>query len=242
MFTNKNTKHLMGGAVVVSTLLSLLSVVLQTLNFSAIKQIATNPATVAVFETGQTAPVVALRRGERTPESIRMYTTAVFYGIFNWTNVEPTKLILNQGNAEEKEKVIVVDGQEITIPVSVWQSSFAISDSFRIDFLNNIAQIMPKKVLKGQMRSLLIVDEISEPKEIEAGKWQVIVRAGLNFFDGNSLIQVIPIDRVVYLEAIEVPALPKSEDELTQAVYTMRFSGLQIYSIEEISSAQSSVK
>ncbi len=235
MFTNQKNTNFIAIFSLLSIIISVLSIVVQLLNFSAIRNIAENPATVAVLGTGETRPVTALKRGERTPESIRLFTSAVLYRLFNWTDAKQTQTIFNPGQSQSDEGVITVDGRDTKIPAQVWESSFAISSSFRIEFLENLTEIMPDKVLNGSMRSLLILNEVSDPQEIEKDKWQVIVRGNINFLVGKSLIKSIPVDRVIYLKAIDIPALPDTEDELSKAVYNMRFAGLEIYSIEEIS-------
>lgn len=237
MLLHKESPNYLPIAMLVTAGLSLASVGLQLLTVTAISGLAKKPpAILTTLENGHPVPVMPVPAGQRTPESIKYFTVTILYELFSWDNRSEATSVLELTNPQEDDGVIVsARGQQQKVPTNSWQASFAVSDSFRKELMQSIAELIPGDVFTGQMQVRLLFDEVSEPQPLSReGTWKVVVKGGLNFLHGKTLTQVVPFEKEVYIEAINVPALPTTEDETAQAIFAMRLAGLQIFHIDDL--------
>lgn len=236
MSLNKKPFNYLPVVVLVSVGINVGSVALQLFNTLAISGLTKSTASVyTTLPSGQPLVSVALPTGERTSEGIKYFATTTLYQLFNWDNRKDFESVLDIHKGEIDKGVTVSTrlGQP-KVPTNTWQASYALSNSFRQEFLEKIAELIPSEVFSGQVRVLLIFTDVSEPESLGDGKWKLTVNGDLNFFRGNTPVKSVPFARQVYVETIAVPAIPKAEDETASALYAARLSGLQIYHLEEI--------
>lgn len=192
--------------------------------------------TLVQMADGRATKVVALGSKERTPQTIRRFTSDALTLMFNWSGTLPP-----QTSEETKDPKIdpgVKLGQESNLlSTTSWQAGFALAEDFRSDFLVKVAELTPRDVFTGNTKAVLITRHLSEPEQIKAGTWKLQVVGDLVFFNaqdnaGNS----IPFNKEVFVQAVEPPSTPLGElaTSLEKTVYGIRQSGLEIYAIREL--------
>ena len=225
-----------------SFLLSL--VTLTKINSLAAKEVAPLVQTI----DGKTIHVRALRGQERPPEVIKAFTENTLRDLFTWR-----QYLLPQTAAEwQNPKIdpgIVVDAGEqasLKVPSPVWISSFAVSNSFRQEFLGkHLAPLITGlKVLQGTstvgFMPLYMQEPILVPNNHGAKIWKVKINANLLIRTRPDVpVSEVPWDYDVYIEAVS-PTTPtvgtklpdRFAPDLQSAIDISRASGLQIVGLE----------
>jgi hypothetical protein len=197
---------------------------------------------------GKTIHVRALQGQERPPEVIKAFTENTLRDLFTWR-----QYLLPQTAAEwQNPKIdlgIVVDAGEqasLKVPSPVWVSSFAVSNSFRQEFLGkHLAPLITGlKVLQGTstvgFMPLYIQEPIPVPNNHGRKTWKVKIVANLSIRTRPDVPATeVPWDYDVYVEAVS-PTTPglgaklpdKFAPDLQSAIDVSRASGLQIVGLE----------
>jgi hypothetical protein len=201
-------------------------------------QLATRPLPQLVqLEDGESMSVRPASSDYREPELIKDYVGQMFQLFFTWSNIMQV-----EENGEKTQKTDI--GQVIEgnlVPTPAFEAGFSLDESFRSSFLKNLADLIPEGVWTGRTQAFLKIDYLSEPEEIKAGHWKLNLVANLLIQSGNRTQRVIPINKTVYIQAIDTPAyLVPVEIEVAQIAHRIRSAGLQIYQIEDFNKNEQS--
>lgn len=196
------------------------------------------PPSLVQLDTGKAITVAPLGNKERTPQVVSKFVADTMTLMMNWSGTKPPTTV------QEATKPVPDPGVNIRsigagargkVATAAWQASFALSEDFRKEFLQKLAEITPSGVFQGATQVALVPLEIQSPQKIESGKWKVRIVANLVVFDrGNNLGSVIPFNKEVFVQAVEAPEFPGEKGGIAAIIYQMRSSGLEIYAIRDL--------
>lgn len=221
--------------------LHLVSLGWQAANTLAINRQSRKPAPALVqLVDGRPVRVASIGDQERIPEVVRRFVSETLVLMFNWNGTLPPTTPEEERNPRPDEGIKVNadgagSGQLVT--TASWQASFALSENFRPEFLALLAQLTPRQVFARSMESVLIIRDISEPEQIEVGKWKVEVIADRVLFDrSNQQGNAIKFNREIYVQAVPQPLSPLGDkaSDLEKTIYSIRQAGLEIYAMREL--------
>jgi hypothetical protein len=200
------------------------------------------------LSNGESISVAAMGSVDRKPEVVKTFATNVLTSLFTWTGYLPPQTVEEANNPKVdlgvKVEISDRDGteskKEITIPTSTWESSFALSEDFRTEFLAKLGQLIPADVFENNTDIVFVPISISEPQQIQAGKWKLVLIANLLVFeDGNKMGKMIPFRKEVFIKATEAPNYlteTKSTNSVASIISQVRASGLEIYGMKDYKS------
>lgn len=207
------------------------------LNFLGILYVAGKdvPSLVQLNE-GRSVLVEPVNGNYRTPEVVKSFVEEAMSQLFTWNAA-----VEESGSRRLADKGIEVGGGQ-RIPTRTWRASFAISNEFgfRETFLAEMAtSFIPRGVMTGDAQSALLIDNLTEPREIKPGVWEVNMVAFLVIFDGqNPQGKATEFNKTIIVEAVEptLDPLPTETSPIQKAVYETRSKGLIISEIYELES------
>lgn len=216
-------------------LLTLFVLVLLYGSYSRLSQKA--PPSLVQLDTGKTITVAPLGNKERTPQVVSKFVADTLLLMMNWSGTLPPTTV------EEATKPVVDPGVEIRavgvgrgkVATAAWQAGFALSEDFRKEFLQKLAEITPNGVFRSNTQVALVPLEIQSPQKIAEGKWKVRMVANLMVFDKeNNLGNVIPFNKEIFVQAVEAPKFEREKAGVASIIYQVRSSGLEIYAIRDL--------
>ena len=125
-------------------------------------------------------------------------------------------------------------GKRIT--TNAYYGSFLIESGesgFRQEALNLISEITPSQIFSGQVRSKIVIQHISPPREIATGQWEVDLISTRLLVFRNGTENEVSFNKTVTLKAADIPRVVALGDNsaFEQRVYAIRQSGLEISKI-----------
>ncbi|WP_083887221.1 hypothetical protein [Nodosilinea nodulosa] len=212
-----------------------LLLVMTLLNTARINHLAHRPVPSLVqLVDGHSISTEAVDPNQRTPEVIQQFVKTAMGLMFTWNSQGQTTDTATAASAPAAQGVPVNHGR---ITTASWQASFALKEDFRTAFLDQVAAITPPGIFSGSAQSVLTIETISTPKELQAGYWQVDIVANLLIFDPTHPQGLaIPFNKSLFVQAVE-PAedpLPETSTPLQKAVYRLRENGLEITEIRDL--------
>jgi hypothetical protein len=226
----------------ISCLLSL--VTLTKINTLAAKEVAPLVQTI----DGKTIHVRAFQGQERSPEVIKAFTENTLRDLFTWRQYLLPQTAAEWQNPKVDPGIVVDAGNQsnLKVPSPVWVSSFAVSNSFRQEFLGkHLAPLITGlKVLQGTSTvgfiPLYVQEPILVPNDRGGKTWKVKINANLSIRTRPDVpASEVPWDYDVYVEAVSPTnsavgaKLPdKFAPDLQSAIDVSRASGLQIVGLE----------
>lgn len=194
------------------------------------------------LENGRSIAVEPLDKYDRTPKVIVEFVRESLSQLFTW-NV--TSKVDDNGMTRT---VVSDDGVEIEgdspkerlrqrVTTRTWKASFSIAEDFRTQMLAEIAALTPDETFNGTAQSVLNIDSIATPVEIEPGLWEVNVVATLLVFDSRHPEGLaVPFNKKMVIAAVEPSQdpLPEETTSIQKAVYQTRASGLVIQEMYEL--------
>ncbi|MBD2473345.1 hypothetical protein [Nostoc sp. FACHB-145] len=227
---------------VVGCSVACISLMVQFLNYGAIRRLATQEVPSLVqLSSGETITATAVEPAERSAETIKKFVSDTFVGMFNWDG------LIQKNNPQGKLIVEVDPGVEIkglnnqpTLKVTTraYEAAFALSEKqgFRAAFVRKLAQMIPSEVFSGNMRVAIIPNYISSPRKIKQGKWEVDFQSTLVTFKKlDNAGDAIAFNKTVTLLAVTTPQKPPADiSELAKKIYAIRASGLEITQIVDL--------
>jgi hypothetical protein len=209
-----------------------------TFNTIWIAKLARKPSpTLVELVDGRSIQVGAETSLYRSPQAIQYFVSQIATMLFTASGT-----VGNSPNQPKSTLKPTLDtGVELSgnsfqgkrkVTKAAWEASFALSEDFRGTFLPELAQITPVGVFSGTTQTVLVINHLSEPEPIEAGKWKLKMIANLYLFTGGDRVEkAVPVNKDIYVRAVYVTPqpLPESATEIQRAVYNTRAAGLEIY-------------
>lgn len=192
--------------------------------------------TLVQMADGRATKVVALGSKERTPQTIRRFTSDTLTLMFNWSGTLPPETS-EETQAPKRDPGVKIGQESSLLSTTSWQAGFALADDFRSQFLAKVAQLTPRDVFTGSTRVVLITRYLSEPQQIKPGIWKLQVVGDLVFFNAqHNAGDSVSFNKEVFVRAVDPPSTPLAElaTTLEKTVYGIRQSGLEIYAIREL--------
>jgi hypothetical protein len=209
-----------------------------TFNTIWIAKLARKPSpTLVELVDGHSIQVGAETSLYRSPQAIQYFVSQIATMLFSASGTVGN----NPNQPKSTLKPTLDPGVELSgnsfqgkrkVTKAAWEASFSLSEDFRGTFLPELAQITPVGVFSGTTQTVLVINHLSEPEPIEAGKWKLKMIANLYIFTGGDRIgQAVPVNKDIYVRAVYVTPqpLPESATEIQRAVYNTRAAGLEIY-------------
>ncbi|MFK8185202.1 MAG: hypothetical protein AB8B99_17660 [Phormidesmis sp.] len=191
--------------------------------------------TLVQLQNGQSALVSPANSKFRSHTVIKSFVEESMAQLFTWNTVSQS----NDGSRQLSDKGVSV-GEGRKVPTRTWQASFSLSNDFRETFMQEMASsFIPAGVLAGEAQSALLVESLSDPKEIKAGIWEINMVAFIVIFDGrNPQGKATSFNKTIVVKAVEpsLDPLPEETTPIQKAVYQTRSKGLEIHEIYELGS------
>ena len=187
--------------------------------------LANRQPTMAQLINGDTIYVSEQERNWRYPEVIRKVVSDWTTLTFNWEGTIA-------GSDKPDEGVRVTGGGKV--PLNTWFASILLEADFAEASLQEIAKLVPASIFTGQTRGVVVINYVSEPRQIAPKRWQVDMVATRLLIDrqsGSSKREAF--NRTFTLETVEIPRSPLGKDAsvVEQKIYEIRAAGLQIIDI-----------
>jgi hypothetical protein len=211
-----------------------------TLNTIWIAKLNNRPApTLVELQDGRSIQVGSNDWQYRSPQAILNFTSEIVTMLFS----TPGKLSLEPNRGSNRiDPGVVLQGRSFhtnnKVTTAAWQASFALSEDFRSAFLAELAQITSPGVFAGINQTVLSINYLSQPQQIEAGKWKLNMIANLYLFGaGDKVGQVIPVNKTIYLQAVYVNPQPLAQNasDMQRLIYRARSAGLEISRFGDLS-------
>jgi hypothetical protein len=199
--------------------------------------------TLVELKDGRGIRVTPIGSKERSPETITRFVSDTLYLMFDWQGTLPAKTRVENTTPQTDPGISIQATQsgKKLIPTNAWQASFAFSEvgGFRASFLQQVAEMVPEGVFQqkeGDGTKVVFVPlHISTPEPIESGKWKVQIVANLIVFRAADRSgTLIPFNKDIFLQAVDAPQPPQETSDLSQAIYQIRQSGIEIYGMREL--------
>ena len=125
-------------------------------------------------------------------------------------------------------------GQKVT--TNAYYGSFLIQSGesgFRQEALKLIAEITPSKIFSGQVRSKIVIQHISPPRNIATGLWEVDFISTRLLFYRHGTENEVSFNKTLTLKAVDIPRVVPlaASSSFEQRVYAIRQAGLEITKI-----------
>jgi hypothetical protein len=152
---------------------------------------------------------------ERTPETIRRFVGETMTLMFTWSQKQPPRTVLQLG-------------------------SELIADNYQKNFQSLMTNLNPGNQFENISRgteSVLIIQRITQPEQIEPGKWKVEMFANsLIFGSADKLGKSTPFSKQILVRATnkQLAPLPDAPLPLHLAVRRLGQAELEVYNICEI--------
>jgi hypothetical protein len=221
--------------VIALSSLGLSSVTLLLILFQGalINQLASKPVPILVeTQDGQPIRVAPIDHTDRSPETIRHFTTTTLTLLMNWSGFLPPETLADVSKPRV-DAGYALDGR-YKVTTAAWQGSFALSDDFRREFLDRLASLTPMDVFSGGSQTVLTITHVSEPQKIADGRWKVDVVANLSVFRRNDAGTTISFNKSVFVRSVDPPAVLAGASPLERQIYAIRQAGLEIYAIRDL--------
>jgi hypothetical protein len=217
-----------------------------TFNTLWIAKLARKPSpTLVELVDGRSIQVGAEASLSRSPQAIQYFVSQIATMLFSSSgglgenSAVPKSSLKPQLDSGVELKSNTLRGNR-KVTTTAWEASFALSEDFRSTFLPELAQITPPGVFSDTTQTALVINHLSEPEQIEAGKWKLKMIANLYLFTGGDPIgKVMPINKDIYVRAVYLTSqpLPNRLTDIQRAVYNARASGLEIYRFGDLASS-----
>lgn len=183
----------------------------------------------------------ALGNKERSREVIQRFTTDSLTLLMSWQQQIPSAEVTPDGRpvlVNDPGMKVKVGSSDGLITSRSYQASFAFSEEFRNDLITLLGSMTPPSVFTGQTQTALVFRSVTEPEEIKEGEWRIAVVGNLIQSNvGEGTTKTIFFNKEILLRAIDTPELPANgqfASPFEAAVYAVRQSGLEIYSMKDL--------
>jgi hypothetical protein len=189
------------------------------------------------LQDGQTIQVASMGSSERTPEVIQRFASDTMTLMFNWSGQLPAETPEQAANPKPDPGVPIVAARRGSgkVTTATWQASFALSEDFRKEFLQKVAELTPADIFSRSSQVVLIPRSISAPEQVAKGEWKLAMVANLVTLETtNGAGRAIPFNKEIFIRAVDTPPLAQEAAPLAKLVYRIRQSQLEIYAIRDL--------
>ena len=217
-----------------------------TFNTIWIAKLSRKPVpTLVELVDGRSIQVGAEASLYRSPQTIQYFVSQITTMLFSSSGMLAEDSTVPKTNLKPKlDAGIELKGNNLRgkrkVTTTAWEASFALSEDFRSTFLPELAQIIPPGVFSGTTQTALVINHLSQPEQLEAGKWKLKMIANLYLFTGGDPIgKAIPVNKDIYVRAVYLTSqpLPNRLTDIQKAVYNARASGLEIYRFGDLATS-----
>lgn len=163
----------------------------------------------------------------RESETIKQTISTWIQLTFEWDNDIPGSDIEDEG----------IELYGTTVPTKAYLASILMADGFRSEFLKALGnQVVPRSVYSGRLKSFVRFYSISDPRQINEGRWEVdVVSTRIELLDGIEQREV-NFNRTFTVQAILPiePAFENEPDPFKQKAYQLLKNGLMITEIQPL--------
>lgn len=171
----------------------------------------------------------------REPEVIKDFVGQIFGLFFTWSQLVEIDDEAGKTVRQVDQGVTIAPDTDVLVPTPAYEAGYALAESLRSPFLSKLGQMVPPGVKTGVVYSALKIDYLSEPEEIEPGKWKLHLVSNLIVSSARGEQRVIALNKTVYVEAVYTPPeVPVANTPSARAVRQIRSAQLQIYQIEDL--------
>ncbi|MBW4424628.1 MAG: hypothetical protein KME50_09225 [Nostoc desertorum CM1-VF14] len=197
--------------------LHIFTLLLLIFNGSMLQQLGQQltPQTLVQLVDGRTITVDPQPNLERQPEAIRRFVGETMSLMLTWSQQQP--------------------------PTQVWEiTSQLVADDFKPKLKSEVTNLNPDSQFENVNRgaeNVLVIQKISQPREIGNGKWEVEMLANQLVFSGyDRLGKSTSFNKKILVRAIDEPAssLPNAPLPSHLAAYRLGEARLEIYNVCEI--------
>lgn len=203
-------------------------------------RIANKPVpSLVMLDDGEAIATKPVDRYYREPQVIVEFVKNIMTLAFTWDGYLPAETPQDVRNPVADKGVSIThktSGKTYLISTSTYEATSAFDPKLREQFLQEIAESFPQSIFKGNRQAHLVIKYISNPIPIEGKKNAYTVKLNsqlIVFENGNTIGEAIPINRKIYLRAVEVPKKVDNSTPFSQMIYKHRQAGLEIFDIEE---------
>lgn len=222
--------------------LSGVTLLVQLLLFAAFAKLANKPTPSLVqLQTGEAVSVTATDSQAREPELIKRFVADSLILLMSWHNLLPAQRDANGTllpPSLDNGMELNVNGKTLRLTSPAYQASFAFDEAFREELVELLATGTPNGVFTGQVQTLLSFQAITEPEQIEPGRWRLSVVGNIITSQvGTAQTQRQPFNRQIIVRAIDTPPLPQDgalSSPIALAVHSIRQAQLEIESMEAL--------
>lgn len=196
-----------------------------------VNSLATRQTTFVQLTNGSASVMTEEDGTYRTPEVIKNVARNWAILTWNWDSKVP--------GTTEPDKGYKVGRNRLT--TTAYLASYLLqgkakeseASSFREESRKAIAELTPSGAFSGEVRSVLLIKYLSEPRTIAPGKYQVDMIATRTIISQQGEAE-ISFNRTFTLETVDIPKSPlgKNALEIEKAVYSLREAGLEISKLE----------
>lgn len=188
-----------------------------------------NSSVLVQLSTGESIQAEHKPAHYRSAASIQNFVRSTFMALYTWPGSLPDEngqLIVDQGQE------IQTDSGVLRLPSRAYVATYALAEDFQHPFRETLANMIPSAVYDGSMEAVLLIDQLSQPTQVAAGRWQLDIVASLKLVDSTTQkASYIPYNRRITVIAVDLAALDVTATPHQQAMLRMRQSGLQITAI-----------
>ncbi|MGF1480394.1 MAG: hypothetical protein ACFB4I_13030 [Cyanophyceae cyanobacterium] len=235
----KKSRNYLALFVLLTVIMQGASVLLLLFQGAIINRLSKNPPTLVQLVDGESIRVEPMDYLERTPQTIREFVEDTMTMLMTWSGELPVESAQDEKVPRRDPGVTIAteSGRSQRIATSTWQAGFALSEDFRVEFLQELTRLTPQRIFSRNQDTqvVLVILDLSEPKKIEEGKWKLAMVANLLFFrDGSSLGEGVPFNKEVYVHTVVAPEVPDDATPLARKIYQVRQAGLEIYAMRDL--------
>ncbi|PSB02767.1 hypothetical protein [Merismopedia glauca] len=113
-------------------------------------------------------------------------------------------------------------------------ASFLLESRLRPPILEEIANITPREAFNGGVLSAVIISDISEPKEIGVGRWEInVIATRVVITKDRGQEKLFPFNRTFKIKSVPIPRIvpPSNASDFEKKIYEYRSGGAEIFDI-----------
>lgn len=172
----------------------------------------------------------------RSEATITDFNKKVLTLMFTWDGyLMPTSPVDVKNPVTDEGIKIKTNKGEVAIPTRAYEASFALESLFREQYLAQLATLIPKKAIDGELQLVFLPKEMLPPEEVSEGRYKQSVIANILVFgdSGKKLVSILPFRKTIVLNSVMPTNYAEVETKEALLVNEYRQHGLEIVDIQE---------